>query len=111
MATTGKKRKGHSGEKKNAIYKMQDRKTVNKNKRLRRQLKKHPDDTTNPLHKDYVKCEAHTPHKVMEPLKRHHRSVFDGRLRKTHKNKRKPTPLRLLKEVPLVIKKDRHHVQ
>ena len=95
-------KKGKSKAKKNALYKGSARKEVNKAKRLAKQLREHPNDTSNPLHCDYHSAEAHRQDKDKHEIK-HHPSVFDGKPRNHKKKKRSARPMGYLAEVPLFI--------
>ena len=87
--------KAHYGQ-----YKTSARKETNKAKRLARQLKAHPNDTTNPLHSDYVKTEPHKEVKEKHENK-FHPSVFDGKPRNHKKSPRKPRALAFFASVPI----------
>ena len=98
-------KKGKSQAKKCALYKNAGRKESNKLRKQKRQLAKHPNDTTNPLHEGYAKAEAHREAKEREEI-RHHPSVFDGKPRNHKKKKRNSRPLGFLAEVPLTLKEN-----
>lgn len=84
-------------------YRDGSRKESNQLRRQRRQLANHPNDTSNPLHADYVVHDANDHRKVEETRSGGslHPSVFDGKSRGKKKARRVERPLGYLASVPI----------